>query len=86
MEATVIMRRLMRRNVNQRLGSSAQDAEEVKRQPFFRNLDFAALLGRRIPPPFVPTVVCFMRREFIFVYFKADLCSWFYYLSLSNEW
>ncbi|THD23169.1 Protein kinase C kinase 2 [Fasciola hepatica] len=56
MEATVIMRRLMRRNVNQRLGSSAQDAEEVKRQPFFRNLDFAALLDRRLPPPFVPTV------------------------------
>uniref|UniRef100_A0A183B321 AGC-kinase C-terminal domain-containing protein n=1 Tax=Echinostoma caproni TaxID=27848 RepID=A0A183B321_9TREM len=56
MEATVIMRRLMRRNVNQRLGSSAQDAEEVKRQPFFRNLDFVALLDRRLPPPFVPTV------------------------------
>ncbi|CAL8074903.1 unnamed protein product, partial [Calicophoron daubneyi] len=56
MEATVIMRRLMRRNVNQRLGSSSQDAEEVKRQPFFRNLDFVALLKRQIPPPFVPTI------------------------------
>ncbi|TGZ68455.1 hypothetical protein CRM22_004257 [Opisthorchis felineus] len=56
MEATVIMRRLMRRNVNQRLGSSSEDAAEVKRQPFFRNLDFDALLERKIPPPFVPTL------------------------------
>ncbi|KAA3672395.1 protein kinase N [Paragonimus westermani] len=56
MEATVIMRRLMRRNVNQRLGSSSEDAAEVKRQPFFRNLDFAALLEQKLPPPFTPVV------------------------------
>ncbi|KAF7254892.1 hypothetical protein EG68_08507 [Paragonimus skrjabini miyazakii] len=56
MEATVIMRRLMRRNVNQRLGSSSEDAAEVRRQPFFRNLDFAALLEQKLPPPFTPVV------------------------------
>nr|CAH8827025.1 unnamed protein product [Trichobilharzia regenti] len=56
MEATIIMRRLLRRNAAQRLGSSAQDAEEIKRQPFFRKLDFAALLARKIKPPFVPVV------------------------------
>ncbi|TNN18516.1 Serine/threonine-protein kinase N2 [Schistosoma japonicum] len=56
MEATIIMRRLLRRNAAQRLGSSAQDAEEIKRQPFFRKLDFTALLARKIKPPFVPVV------------------------------
>ncbi|CAH8443515.1 unnamed protein product [Heterobilharzia americana] len=56
MEATIIMRRLLRRNAAQRLGSSAQDAEEIKRQPFFRKLDFTALLERKIKPPFIPVV------------------------------
>ncbi|VEL30339.1 unnamed protein product [Protopolystoma xenopodis] len=57
MEATVIMRRLMRRNPAQRLGSGVRDAEDVKRQPFFRGIDFDALLARQIKPPFAPIVV-----------------------------
>lgn len=56
MEATIIMRRLLRRNAAQRLGSSVHDAEEIKRQPFFKKLNFTNLLERKIPPPFVPTV------------------------------
>ncbi|CAH8477551.1 unnamed protein product [Schistosoma haematobium] len=56
MEAKLIMGRLLRRNAAQRLGSSAQDAEEIKRQPFFRKLDFQALLAQKIKPPFVPVV------------------------------
>ncbi|CAH8470157.1 unnamed protein product [Schistosoma intercalatum] len=56
MEAKLIMGRLLRRNAAQRLGSSVQDAEEIKRQPFFRKLDFQALLAQKIKPPFVPVV------------------------------
>ncbi|XP_005381155.1 PREDICTED: serine/threonine-protein kinase N1 isoform X6 [Chinchilla lanigera] len=35
-EAIGIMRRLLRRNPERRLGSSERDAEDVKKQPFFR--------------------------------------------------
>ncbi|KAL1278967.1 hypothetical protein QQF64_025640 [Cirrhinus molitorella] len=55
-EAIGIMRRLLRRNPERRLGSSEKDAEDIKKQPFFRNMDWDALLQKRVPPPFVPAV------------------------------
>ncbi|KAL1005964.1 hypothetical protein UPYG_G00066230 [Umbra pygmaea] len=55
-EAISIMRRLLRRNPERRLGSGEKDAEEVKKQPFFRGLDWEALLQRKLPPPFVPSI------------------------------
>ncbi|XP_064648701.1 serine/threonine-protein kinase N2-like isoform X2 [Lineus longissimus] len=56
-EAIAIMRRLLRRNPERRLGSSERDAEDVKKQAFFRNVDWDALLMRKVKPPFIPTVV-----------------------------
>uniref|UniRef100_A0A672P7W2 protein kinase C n=1 Tax=Sinocyclocheilus grahami TaxID=75366 RepID=A0A672P7W2_SINGR len=47
---------LLRRNPERRLGSSEKDAEDVKKQPFFRNMDWEALLLRKLPPPFLPTI------------------------------
>ncbi|RXN19544.1 serine threonine- kinase N1-like isoform X3 [Labeo rohita] len=55
-EAIGIMRRLLRRNPERRLGSSEKDAEDIKKQPFFRNMEWDALLQKRVPPPFVPAV------------------------------
>ncbi|KAJ0057958.1 hypothetical protein NL108_007183 [Boleophthalmus pectinirostris] len=55
-EAIGIMRRLLRRNPERRLGSGEKDAEDVKKQPFFRGVDWEALLQRKTPPPFVPTI------------------------------
>ncbi|KAJ8378532.1 hypothetical protein AAFF_G00239150 [Aldrovandia affinis] len=55
-EAIGIMRRLLRRNPDRRLGSSEKDAEDVKKQPFFRGVDWEALLQRKLPPPFVPSI------------------------------
>ncbi|XP_026877313.2 serine/threonine-protein kinase N2 isoform X2 [Electrophorus electricus] len=55
-EAISIMRQLLRRNPERRLGAGERDAEEVKKHPFFRNLDWAALLAKKIRPPFVPTL------------------------------
>ena len=55
-EAIAIMRRLLRRNPDRRLGSSERDAEDVKKQAFFRNLNWDDLLMRKVKPPFVPTV------------------------------
>ncbi|XP_074552674.1 serine/threonine-protein kinase N1b isoform X2 [Halichoeres trimaculatus] len=55
-EAIGIMRRLLRRNPERRLGSGEKDAEDVKKQPFFRGMDWEALLQRKVLPPFIPTI------------------------------
>uniref|UniRef100_F7G3N5 Serine/threonine-protein kinase N3 n=1 Tax=Ornithorhynchus anatinus TaxID=9258 RepID=F7G3N5_ORNAN len=46
--------KLLQKCPKQRLGASERDAEEVKVQPFFRVTDWAALLARRVQPPYVP--------------------------------
>ncbi|XP_003245439.1 serine/threonine-protein kinase N isoform X3 [Acyrthosiphon pisum] len=56
LEAIAIMRRLLRKNPERRLGSSERDAEDVKKQAFFRQVVWDDLLHRKIKPPFVPTV------------------------------
>jgi len=56
LEAIAIMRRLLRKNPERRLGASERDAEDVKKQAFFRSVSWEDLLMRRIPPPFVPTI------------------------------
>lgn len=48
---------LLRKNPERRLGSSERDAEDVKKQAFFRNIQWDDLLMRRVKPPFIPTVV-----------------------------
>ncbi|CAK8674500.1 unnamed protein product [Clavelina lepadiformis] len=55
-DAISIMRRLLRRNPERRLGASEKDAEDVKRQPFFKKLNWDDLLARKIIPQFVPTI------------------------------
>ncbi|XP_067941075.1 serine/threonine-protein kinase N2-like [Watersipora subatra] len=55
-ESIAIMRRLLRKNPEKRLGSHERDAEDIKRQAFFRDLSWEDLLQRNIRPPFVPTV------------------------------
>jgi serine/threonine protein kinase len=51
--------KLLRKNVERRLGSSEKDAEDVKKQAFFRNIDWDALLKKRVKPPFIPSIVFF---------------------------
>uniref|UniRef100_A0A8D2AP67 Serine/threonine-protein kinase N2 n=1 Tax=Sciurus vulgaris TaxID=55149 RepID=A0A8D2AP67_SCIVU len=55
-EAISIMRRLLRRNPERRLGAGEKDAEDVKKHPFFRLIDWIALMDKKVKPPFVPTI------------------------------
>lgn len=55
-EAIAIMRRLLRRTPERRLGASEKDAEDVRKQPFFRDMNWDDLLARKVRPPFVPSV------------------------------
>uniref|UniRef100_A0A6G1S6M1 protein kinase C n=1 Tax=Aceria tosichella TaxID=561515 RepID=A0A6G1S6M1_9ACAR len=55
-EAVAIMRRLLNKNPTRRLGASEKDAEDIKRQAFFRSVNWDLLLARKIEPPFKPSI------------------------------
>ncbi|XP_073705520.1 serine/threonine-protein kinase N2 [Garra rufa] len=55
-EAISVMRRLLRRNPERRLGAGERDAEDVKKHLFFRNIEWDGLLAKKVKPPFVPTI------------------------------
>jgi hypothetical protein len=42
---------LLQRDPSKRLGASKKDAEEVKMDPFFNNVDWNLHLNRQIKPP-----------------------------------
>lgn len=48
---------LLTRDPTRRLGSTKADAEEIKRHPFFKDVNFDDVLNKRIPPPYFPTIV-----------------------------
>ncbi|NXJ61806.1 PKN2 kinase, partial [Rostratula benghalensis] len=55
-EALAIIRKLLQKCPEHRLGAGEKDAEEIKIQAFFKEIDWDALLARRLKPPFVPTL------------------------------
>ena len=48
---------LLTRDPTRRLGSGKGDAEEIKRQPFFKDVNWDDVFNKRIPPPYFPTIV-----------------------------
>ena len=55
--ASALIARLLIRDPSLRLGAGFADAEEVKMQPFFEGMDWAALERKEIPPPWKPTLI-----------------------------
>ncbi|XP_078282215.1 serine/threonine-protein kinase N2-like [Rhinoraja longicauda] len=55
-EAISIIRKLLRKNPEHRLGTGDQDAEEVKKEMYFGEVDWVALFDRRLKPPFIPKI------------------------------
>ncbi|KAL4080957.1 hypothetical protein J3A83DRAFT_102662 [Scleroderma citrinum] len=55
-DAVSILQKLLTRDPNRRLGAGKEDAEEVKRHPFFKDISFDDVLHKRIPPPYFPTI------------------------------
>ncbi|OWK04549.1 hypothetical protein Celaphus_00002356, partial [Cervus elaphus hippelaphus] len=53
---SIVNDELLRRNPERRLGAGEKDAEDVKKHPFFRLIDWSALMDKKVKPPFVPTI------------------------------
>ncbi|KAK2488493.1 hypothetical protein MC885_012587, partial [Smutsia gigantea] len=53
-EAKSICKRLLIKDAKQRLGCQEEGAAEVKRHPFFRNMNFKRLEAGMLDPPFIP--------------------------------
>ena len=47
---------MLERDPSRRLGAGPDDAEEVKRHPFFSDINWDRLAKKSIPPPFKPVV------------------------------
>jgi hypothetical protein len=47
---------LLTRDPEKRLGSGKTDAEEIKRHPFFKGVNWQDILDKKVPPPFFPKV------------------------------
>ena len=48
---------LLTREPEKRLGSGRGDAEEIKRHPFFKGVNWDDMLAKKVPPPFYPSIV-----------------------------
>ncbi|XP_066572370.1 serine/threonine-protein kinase N2-like [Amia ocellicauda] len=55
-EATSIITGLLEKDPEWRLGAGERGVEDVKAHPFFRSVDWPALLAKRVTPPFIPTI------------------------------
>ncbi|KAI1789567.1 hypothetical protein LXA43DRAFT_974146 [Ganoderma leucocontextum] len=55
-DAVSILQKLLTRDPTRRLGSGKGDAEEIKRHPFFKDVNFDDVMHKRIPPPYFPTI------------------------------
>uniref|UniRef100_A0A8C5QQ62 Uncharacterized protein n=1 Tax=Leptobrachium leishanense TaxID=445787 RepID=A0A8C5QQ62_9ANUR len=54
--AASILKELLNRNEERRLGASERGAEDVKQHLFFKGLNWIDLLARNVKPPFVPVI------------------------------
>ncbi|KAI0061640.1 hypothetical protein BV25DRAFT_1900312 [Artomyces pyxidatus] len=55
-DAVSILQKLLTRDPARRLGSGKTDAEEIKRSPFFKDVNFDDVMNKRIPPPYFPSI------------------------------
>lgn len=51
-----LIRRLMKRQVSQRLGSGSSDGQAVRSHSFFKNVNWDDVLARRLDPPIKPVL------------------------------
>ncbi|CAM2700307.1 unnamed protein product [Rotaria socialis] len=54
--AKLLIEQLLKKSPNERLGSGSEDVADIKRQPFFEQIDWEKLEAKKIAPPWKPPV------------------------------
>lgn len=55
--ALTCISKLLTRDPSRRLGAGPDDALEIKRHPFFKDVSWDDVMNKRIPPPYFPQIV-----------------------------
>jgi len=55
-EAISLIKKLLQHKPTKRLGVTKGGAAEIKAHPFFKGIDFNALVARKVKPPIVPKI------------------------------
>jgi len=55
-DAVSILQKLLTRDPARRLGSGPNDAEDIKKHPFFKEISWDDVMHKRIPPPYYPQI------------------------------
>lgn len=55
-DAVSILQKLLTRDPSRRLGAGPDDALEIKRHPFFKDVSWDDVMNKRIPPPYFPQI------------------------------
>ena len=56
-DARDLIKKLLKRQINLRLGSGLADAEPIKCHPFFKHINWADVIAKKLDPPFKPVLV-----------------------------
>lgn len=65
-DARDLIRKLMKRQVSQRLGSGSNDAVPIKSHQFFKLVNWEDVLARRLEPPIKPLLVSSLNDFFVY--------------------
>ncbi|KPP63100.1 ribosomal protein S6 kinase beta-2-like [Scleropages formosus] len=55
-DAKDLIKKLLKKNPAQRLGSSKVDSADIQKHPFFRHINWDELLNKRVEPPYKPSL------------------------------
>ncbi|XP_068608632.1 serine/threonine-protein kinase N2 [Brachionichthys hirsutus] len=55
-ESVSLIQKLLQKNPEVRLGAGVEDASEIKRHVFFQEMNWEALLAKKVKPPFLPVI------------------------------
>ncbi|KAK5852439.1 hypothetical protein PBY51_023908 [Eleginops maclovinus] len=55
-DAVSLIKKLLQKTPEMRLGGGEGDASEIKRHKFFQGMDWSALLAKKLKPPFLPVI------------------------------
>lgn len=55
-DARTLLRKLLKKNIGERLGSGPDDSAPIKTHPFFRSINWVDVLEKRLEPPYKPTL------------------------------